>query len=284
VILTIALILSVVVGIALGLMGGGGSILTVPILVYLLHLPTKAAVATSLLVVGSTSVVALALHARAGNVQWRTGAIFAGFAVGGAYGGGRAAAFLPGAVILALFTVLMLVTGVAMLRGRHAAAKPQAARTMSVPAVAVQGLLVGAVTGLVGAGGGFLVVPALVLLGGLPMGQAVATSLLVIVLNSFAAFAGYAGHVQLDYVLAAQVTGAALLGTGVGVWLSGRVDGPRLRHGFAWFVLAMAAFMIHKQLADTLAESGLPRAGFAAALAGALALAAWLARSRAVTR
>lgn len=283
-ILTLALFLSVLMGVALGLLGGGGSIMTVPILVYLLGMPTKAAVATSLLVVGSTSLVALALHARAGNVEWRTGLIFAGFAMAGAFASGHAAVWLPGWLLLALFTLLMLATGIAMLRGRGAAAKPQGAGPLPIPLVAAEGLVVGAVTGLVGAGGGFLVVPALVLLAGLPMARAVGTSLLVISLKSFAGFAGYAGHVQLEYGTAAAVIGAALVGTFVGVHLASKVDGARLRRGFAWFVLVMGAFMIYQQLGGTLAERGFPRLGFAAALLGALGLAAFLLRGRTPAR
>lgn len=280
-ILTLALLLSVLMGVALGLLGGGGSIMTVPILVYLLGLPTKEAVATSLLVVGTTSLVALALHARAGNVDVRTGLIFAAFAMLGAFGGGTVAAWLPGWSLLALFTALMLATGIAMLRGRATPAKPLDARPLPIPSVAVEGLVVGAVTGLVGAGGGFLVVPALVLLGGLPMARAVGTSLLVIVLKSFAGFAGYAAHVELDFKLAGLIIAAALVGTWGGVALSARVDGARLRRGFAWFVLAMGAFMIHQQLGGVLAEHGLSRWAFAGVLAVALALAAWRLHPRA---
>lgn len=270
--LIIAALLSVVMGITLGLLGGGGSIMTLPILVYLLAMPTKSAVATSLLVVGSTSLVGLALHARAGNVQWRVGSIFAAFAMGGAYLGGFAARYVAGGVLLALFTALMLTTGVAMLRGRKVEESDVGGseKPLSVPKVAVEGLVVGLATGLVGAGGGFLVVPALVLLGGLSMQHAIGTSLFVIALKSFAGFAGYASHVAVDYEIAGLVIGAALAGAVAGVNLAQKIEAARLRKGFAWFVLVMGAFMIYQQAGPVLVAQGLPPVALVGVLAAVL--------------
>jgi hypothetical protein len=122
--------------------------------------------------------------------------------------------------------------------------------------VILDGLVVGGVTGLVGAGGGFLVVPALVLLGGLPMTTAIGTSLVVISMKSFAGFAGYLGHVSIDWKLAALVTVMAVLGSFVGSRLAGQIHQDRLRKGFAWFVVAMGAFMLVKQLPGVLDEGG----------------------------
>ncbi|MCA9545603.1 MAG: sulfite exporter TauE/SafE family protein [Myxococcales bacterium] len=278
--LAIAAVLSVLMGVALGLLGGGGSIMTVPILVYLLSMPTKAAVATSLLVVGSTSVFGLVLHARAGNVQWRTGAIFAAFAMLGAFLGGLVARYIPGGVLLGLFTALMLVTGVMMLRGKKVKAEHAGGHAVkiSVPKVAAEGLVVGSVTGLVGAGGGFLVVPALVLLAGLSMQHAIGTSLFVIALKSFAGFAGYAAHVTIDYPVAGLIIGAALVGTFIGVKLAQRIEAARLRKGFAWFVLVMGAFMIYKQAGPYMASAGLPNVALLAMLAAVLGAIAMMQR------
>ena len=188
--------LSVLIGLALGLLGGGGSILTVPILIYALHMEPKTAIATSLLVVGVTSLVAVIPHARAGRVQWRTAWVFGGTGMIGAYAGGRVAAYLPSSLLLLGFAAMMLATAVAMIRGRQqrpvsAEAGGEACPTgMCAPVrSALHGLIVGAVTGLIGAGGGFLVVPALALLGGLSMPVAVGTSLLVIAIKSLAGFA-----------------------------------------------------------------------------------------------
>lgn len=243
--LTLAVALSLLIGLALGLLGGGGSILTVPIFIYLLGLEAKTAIATSLLVVGITSAVALLQHARAGNVRGRVGLLFGGFGMLGAYAGGKLAALLPAWVILTLFAALMVGTAVAMLRGRSSTVEgaPQA-----LWKIAVEGLVVGVVTGLVGAGGGFLVVPALALLGGLPMRQAIGTSLLVIALKSFAGFAGYLSHVEVDYTLSAWITGAAVLGSLAGTRLGARLNQEALRRGFAYFVLVMAAFLLYQQL------------------------------------
>lgn len=252
--LILGIALSVLVGVSLGLLGGGGSILTVPILVYVLKLPAHEAIAMSLLVVGTTSLAALVPHARAGRVRWRTGLIFGAAGMVGAYGAGRVAKFIPPAVLLLLFGGMMLVTAVAMLRGRKpakAGAVVVERKELSAAKVIAEGLVVGAITGLVGAGGGFLVVPALLLLGGLSMEIAVGTSLVVIAMKSFAGFAGYLGSTPVDWRLAAMVTVAAVLGSFVGGRLAGRVSPDKLREGFAVFVVAMAVFILGQQVPET---------------------------------
>jgi uncharacterized membrane protein YfcA len=233
--------LAVLVGLALGLLGGGGSILAVPLLVYVAGMSPAEAVATSLLVVGVTALAALVPHALAGRVAWRTGLTFGLAAMVGAYAGGRLSAFLPGWLLLVLFAVMMIVTAVAMIRGRRDLAE------RARPAVAtslLHGVGVGLVTGTVGAGGGFLVVPALVLLGGMPMASAVGTSLLVIVMNSGAGLAGHLQSVRLDWPLALAVTASAVVGSVVGGLLAGHVPQERLRTAFGWFVLAMGAVVL----------------------------------------
>ena len=192
--LVLGVLLSVLIGVSLGLLGGGGSILTVPTIHYVFGVETHAAIASSLAVVGITSVAALVPHARARRVQWRTGLIFGVASMAGAYSAGRVAKHLPAAALLVAFGAMMLVTAIAMLRKRAPASGGVArgGKRAPLPLIIVEGLVVGAVTGLVGAGGGFLVVPALVLLGGLGMAEAVGTSLLVIAMKSFAAFAGSA--------------------------------------------------------------------------------------------
>lgn len=239
------LVLAVLVGVALGLLGGGGSILTVPLLVYVAAMPAKEAIATSLLVVGVTSLAALVPHARAGRVRWRTGAVFGAAAMVGAYAGGRLAEFLPGAVLLGAFAVMMLATAVAMIRDRRREGPADGTRRdLPVLLVLLEGIVVGLATGIVGAGGGFLVVPALVLLGGLPMSVAVGTSLLVIAMKSFAGLAGYLSSVSIDWTLAAAVTAMAMLGSVVGAVVAGRVPQDMLRRAFGWFVLVMGAAVL----------------------------------------
>ena len=238
--LALTLVLAVLVGVTLGLLGGGGSILTVPLLVYVAGMDTKEAIATSLLVVGVTSAVGAISHARAGRVQWRTGLVFGVAGMTGAYAGGRVAEFIPGQWLLIGFAAMMIATALAMLRGRREIDPEQVPDHLPTARVIIDGLVVGLVTGLVGAGGGFLVVPALALLGGLPMPVAVGTSLVVIAMKSMAGMAGYLASVTIDWQMAAMVTGAAVLGALIGGPLAGRIAPETLRRLFGWFVLIMA--------------------------------------------
>ncbi len=248
--LVLGLVLSVFIGVALGLLGGGGSILTVPTIHYVFGVEAHAAIAASLAVVGITSLAALVPHARARRVQWRTGLLFGAASMVGAFSAGRVARYLPAAALLVGFGAMMLVTAIAMLRKRAAAAGSTAhrGRRAPLPLILVEGLVVGAVTGLVGAGGGFLVVPALVLLGGLSMAEAVGTSLLVITMKSFAAFAGSAGSVPIDGGLIAMVAAAAIVGSVLGGALAGRIPGPRLQRLFGWFIVVMAVFVLAQEV------------------------------------
>jgi uncharacterized membrane protein YfcA len=250
--MTMAVMLTVIlaagIGVSLGLLGGGGSILAVPLLVYVAGLPAKEAIATSLLVVGATSAVGVIPHARGGRVRWRTGLIFGFAGMTGAYAGGRVAAYIPGGVLLTGFALMMLATAVAMIRGRRSRPDRPVPHELPVLRVVVDGVVVGLVTGLVGAGGGFLVVPALALLGGLPMPVAVGTSLLVIAMKSFAGFAGYLADIPINWGLAAAVTAAAIVGSLLGGKLAGRIREDLLRKAFGWFVLGMGAFVLAQQL------------------------------------
>ena len=253
--LALATGLSVFIGIALGLLGGGGSILTVPLLVYVAGLDAKSAIASSLFVVGVTSLFGLISHARARRVRWRTGLIFGAAGMVGAFAGGKVGTLLPGALLLVGFAIMMAVTAVAMIRGRK---KLSSAHHGDLPVVRVliDGVVVGFITGIVGAGGGFLVVPALALLGGLPMPIAVGTSLLVIAMKSFAGFAGYATSVSIDWQVTLLVTGGAIVGAFIGSAAAGRVHPDRLRKAFGWFVLVMAVFILGQELGDDLLEFG----------------------------
>ena len=198
----------------LGLLGGGGSILTVPLLAYVAGMDAKQAIATSLLVVGVTSAVGAISHARAGRVQWRTGLIF------GARRHGRRLRRRPaGPVHPGHGPAHRLRRDDDRHRHRHAARTQERRRhrrrgtACPSPKIIAEGLVVGLVTGLVGAGGGFLVVPALALLGGLPMPVAVGTSLIVIAMKSFAGLGGYLSSVQIDWTVALAVTAAAVVGS-----------------------------------------------------------------------
>ena len=244
--LTVTL-LALLIGLSLGLLGGGGSILAVPVLVYGAGLPPKAAIATSLIVVGTTSLFALLPHARRGHVEWRTGAIFSATAMVGAYLGGLTANWFSGTTLLLCFAAMMVVTALAMFRGRgNLEAKKDG--PLPIGLVIAEGLAVGAATGLVGAGGGFLVVPALVLLGGMAMHKAVGTSLMVIALKSFAAFAGHAAHVSIDVDLTLLVTASAIAGSIVGAAMAKSIPAQVLRKVFAGFVLLMASYIVWREV------------------------------------
>ncbi|MFA1547914.1 sulfite exporter TauE/SafE family protein [Actinomadura chokoriensis] len=277
--LALTLLAALAVGVSLGLLGGGGSILTVPVLVYVAGVEAKQAIAMSLFVVGATALVGVLPHARAGRVRWRTGLLFGGAGMVGAYAGGRLAAFLPAGVLLAAFAVMMAVTATAMLRRRSAPAGGPVERP--IVRILAEGMTVGIVTGLVGAGGGFLVVPALVILGGLSMPVAVGTSLMVIAMKSFAGLAGYLYSVHLDWPLTFAVTGAAVLGGLAGSRLAGRVDPQRLRQAFGWFVLVMAGVVVTQQAPDAARHAlfGTP-GGWAALAAVTVAVAAALLKQR----
>jgi uncharacterized membrane protein YfcA len=240
--------LAALIGVSLGLLGGGGSILAVPLLVYVAGLPAKQAIATSLFIVGTTAAIAVLPHALANRVRWRTGLIFGLAGMAGAYAGGRLAAYIPGQILLIAFALMMLATAAAMIRGRRPATTKPVPRELPIPRVVADGIAVGLATGLVGAGGGFLVVPALVLLGGLPMPIAVGTSLVVIAMKSFAGFAGYLSVVDVHWGLALAVTAAAVLGSLIGGKLTGRIPEDVLRRSFGWFVVAMGIFVLAQQL------------------------------------
>lgn len=242
----LAVFFSLLIGLSLGLLGGGGSILTVPTLVYALGVESKAAIASSLIIVGVTSIAGMIQHALAGRVRWRVGLIFGAAGMVGAALGGYGAAWFEGRTLLLMFAGLMVVTAVAMFRGRKEV--QGTGQLQATWKILLDGLVVGLVTGLVGAGGGFLVVPALVLLGGLPMAEAVGTSLLVIAMKSFAGYLGHASHVSIDWNLTALVAGVAVVGSVLGGLLAPRLRPELLRKGFAVFVLVMAAFQISQEL------------------------------------
>jgi uncharacterized protein len=261
----LAIGLAGVVGIALGLLGGGGSILMVPLLTYVGGVDAKQAIAISLLVVGTTSAIASIGHARAGRVRCGVGLVFGVAGMTGAYGGGLVAHFVSGRALLVGFALLMCVAAAAMLRGRSALSHTDRASTSRLVAL---GLAVGAVMGLVGAGGGFLLVPALVLFGAVPMPAAVGTSLVVIAMQSFAGLAGHLGDTSIDWRLAGLVTAVAGVGGLVGGRLTAKVDPAALQRGFGWFVLATAVSILAREAGPVVGVAAIT--GFLAVVAMSL--------------
>ncbi|WP_405541118.1 sulfite exporter TauE/SafE family protein [Streptomyces phaeochromogenes] len=240
--LILALAAGAVIGLALGALGGGGSVLAVPALIYLLGFSPAGATTASLVIVTLTSVTALVAHARDGNVRRRTGLLFAAAGIGPAMLGGALAGRIPAVVLTASFAVVAGVAALRMLRSRPAV---EGAVTVRPGRAAVVGAGLGAVTGVLGVGGGFLAVPALVSVLGLRMRNAVGTSLLVITVNSLAALTIRAGTVEeLDLAVVGPFVGAAILGAWDGKRLSVKVSGHTLQRIFALVLLAVAAFML----------------------------------------
>ncbi|MBU8896494.1 sulfite exporter TauE/SafE family protein [Corallococcus sp. H22C18031201] len=252
--------LAALIGLSLGLLGGGGSILTVPILVYVLGFDPKQSIAMGLAVVGMTSLVGAASHWRKGNVRLRASLPFAALTMAGTYAGARFSVHVPGVLQLVLFAIIMLVAAFFMFRNSRAdaaqgAERAEGGRPGNIPLLVLSALGVGSITGLVGVGGGFLIVPTLVLLLGLPMKQAVGTSLLVIALNSFVGFAGYLGHVVVPWGYLAGFTAVAVVGILVGTWASHFVSQASLKRAFSVFLVVMGAGILMKNR-DTLARLG----------------------------
>lgn len=240
------LALAALIGLSLGLLGGGGSILTVPVFVYVLGIPVKPAIAMSLPVVGVTSLVGAAAHWRAGNVRGPTAAAFGLLAMAGAFAGAKLSVLMTGAAQLALLALVMLAAAVSMLRAGGVGADRRHVPAPRMALVAPVALGVGVLTGLVGIGGGFLVVPALVLLAGVPMKEAVGTSLLVIAMNAAAGFVGYLGAVEPDWSFLAGFTAVAVLGALGGAALVSRVPQPVLKRIFAVFLLGVGALVLYQ--------------------------------------
>jgi uncharacterized protein len=243
----LGLTLAALIGLSLALLGGGGSIVTVPVLVYLLGFEAKQAIAMSLPVVGVTSLVSATLHWRRGHVQLMTALTVGLITVVGAFAGAQLSHRISGAVQLSILSVVMLTSAISMFRAAptDGSATTPTRWELLVPVA----LSVGVLTGLVGIGGGFLVVPALVLLAHVPMRQAVGTSLLVISFNAAAGFVGHVGATALPWGFLASFTAAAVTGALVGTRVAPRVPQATLRRAFAWFLLGIGSFVLFQNRA-----------------------------------
>lgn len=245
--LLIGLLLAALVGLSLGLLGSGGSILTVPIFVYVLGFGAKEAIAMSLAVVGITALFGAVGHWRAGNVNLQVGLIFGAVAMVGTFLGARLAVYVSGALQLTLFAVVMLLAAAMIFRKRrigHVPVDGEPHAEMKVLHIVIEGMVVGMLTGLVGVGGGFLVVPALVLLGGLPMKQAIGTSLLVIAMKSASGFAGYLDQVEIAWGTLLGFSVVAVAGILAGSVLVRYASQEMLRRSFATFLVVMGVFIL----------------------------------------
>ncbi|WP_435277520.1 sulfite exporter TauE/SafE family protein [Rhodococcus yananensis] len=248
--LTITLSLGVAIGVLLGLLGGGGSILAVPALVYAIGLDIEQAIPVSLLVVGTASAVALIPRIRARRIQWRLAAVFAAAGIPATFVGSAVGRLLPQSAVLLGFAGVMIISGLRMLsdndgvgtscRTTESGIDWRRCTMRSIPA----GFAVGVMTGLFGVGGGFLIVPALVLLLGVEMRIAVGTSLAVIVVNSAAGLVAHLNTADVDWAVTAAFAGAAIAGSVVAGHFGARIDTERLQRWFAYLVFAVAAYVL----------------------------------------
>lgn len=244
-----AVLLSGGIGLSLGLVGGGGSIITVPVLIYVAGLPVRSAVALSLAIVGATATVGAVLQARSGRIEIKPAALFGLTGMAGAAGGSRLTPLVPPAVLLLLFAILMVVVGLQMLRGRSQGEEPEGAECHPGKCLA-SGLGVGVLTGFLGVGGGFLIVPALLRFARLPMRRAVGASLAIIAVNSLAGLLAHLGDLSGMTGLAFAFTAAAVAGVFAGGALGRRLQPAGLKTAFGGLALAVAAFLIVMNAAE----------------------------------
>ena len=252
---------ALVIGLVLGLTGGGGSILTVPILAYIIGLDAVTATAYSLFIVGATSAAGTIQNIRKGLVELRTGLLFALPSLAGVY---LSRKFLitsipeivfqsndflitKNNVLMIGFAVVILIVSTSMIR-KKTAAKENPTADESPFLTALRLFLAGIVVGMVGAGGGFLFTPMLVYLAGLPMKKAVATSLLIIAINSVLGFTGDIGNIHIDWNFLLTFTAFSIAGIFAGIYLNRFVNERQLKKGFGWFVLAMGVFILLKEI------------------------------------
>lgn len=258
----IGLAASLLIGLSLGLIGGGGSILTVPVLVYLLGVDPVLATAYSLFIVGFTSAVGTYPKYKEGLVDLKTAFIFGAPSIASVYltrkvivpqipsiiwqGGDWV--LTKSVLVMVLFAILMVAASVSMIRDtKTKATASEGPLTFNYPLIVVEGAVVGLLTGLVGAGGGFLIIPALVVLTKLPMKKAVGTSLLIIAAKSLIGFTGDLSQQRMDWTLLLTVTTMAVLGIFAGNSLNKKIDGNKLKKGFGWFVLVMGIYILLKE-------------------------------------
>lgn len=254
---------SILIGVSLGLIGGGGSILTLPVLVYLLHLNPVTSTAYSLFIVGSTSLVGSFSYMRKELVNYRAAIVFAIpsfiavyltrkylvpsipsslFTVGGFE-------VTKNIAIMVFFALVMLAASYSMIKDKkEAKADDSEELKFNYPMIALEGGVVGILTGIVGAGGGFLIIPALVLLARLPMKMAVGTSLLIIAAKSLIGFVGDMSNMQVDWPFLIEFTALSVVGIFVGTYMSKYIPGEKLKKSFGWFVLVMGVYIIAKEL------------------------------------
>ena len=254
---------ALLIGVVLGLIGGGGSILTVPVLVYLLAINPVTATAYSLFVVGSSALVGALRNIPKKLIDFRTAIVFAIPAFIAVY---LTRMYLVPAIpekifsvggftvtknigIMLFFAIIMVIASISMIREKKKMEETVEQKVKyNYPLIVVEGMVVGLITGIVGAGGGFLIIPALVILAKLPMKKAVATSLLIIAFKSLIGFLGDVQNIEIDWSFLLVFTGLSIAGIWLGVYLNNFIDGKKLKKGFGWFVLIMGIYIMLKEI------------------------------------
>lgn len=238
-------IFATLIGLSLGLMGGGGSILTVPVLVYILDYGPKESIALSLAIVAIAALAGSVTHFKEKNINIKVAMVFGPIAMIGTYLGAKLSVFLSGTTQLIIFAIVMIIASVFMFKGKKET-EVKSDHKLNYTLIIIEGLLVGILTGVVGVGGGFMIVPALVLLANIPMKQAVGTSLLIIALKSFSGFIGYLDIVTVDWAFLAKFSIFTILGIIVGTYLVRFIPANKLKKGFAIFLIVMGIFILYK--------------------------------------
>ena len=232
-------------GFALGIFGSGGGIVVVPALIYLLHLPPKEAIAMGLGIIAVTAVISVVSHWRATNVDWRAAAIFGPVGMVGTYGGARVGTLVPASFQLGLFAVMMYIAAYRMLRK---SAAPAGDGEIHIVLLIAAGLGVGLLAGVVGVGGGFLIVPALVLLAAVPMKRAIGTSLAIVSMNSISGFIGYMGTVPVHYEIMGAFAAVTVVSSLTGAHFAKRLHADTLKKAFAWSLVIAATYIFAKSV------------------------------------
>lgn len=250
--LPLSLLLGFSIGAALGLLGGGGSILTVPALVYLVGQTPQVAITTSLAIVGANSAVGALFHRAQGTLNWRVALVFGGTGMIIAYFAADLSKHVSPDMLMVAFAFLMMTVGMVLARQKPAPNALHQERDLRLWKVILGGAAVGLLTGILGVGGGFLIVPALVMLVGMPIHQAVGTSLVVITMNSLAGFLGHLSGISLNLDLIILFILAGIAGTFTGARLGKRLNAGMLRKAFSLFVIVLAAFLLYDNLPKVL--------------------------------
>jgi len=254
---------SILIGVALGLIGGGGSILTVPVLVYLFGVSPLLSTSYSLFIVGSTSLVGAVKNYNQGLVNVKIALLFGLSSISTVFltrkfiipnipqEVAKIGSFIitESMLMMTLFALLMILAAITMIKnGKNPVEKTSATTKLNIIKLLIYGVAIGITTGFLGAGGGFLLIPTLVILIGLPMKEAIGTSLLIIALNSLIGFAGDLGHFEIDWNFLLSITAIALVGLFIGSQIGKKIESVKLKKGFGYFVLIMGVYIIIKEV------------------------------------